>query len=105
MDASEALRTHILDHARHLERFAGDILACDVVVEKAERHHHQGDRFNAHVRIAMRGRKIDAGHTPAADHRHEDPYIAVTDAFNALRRRVEDYTRRRRGDVKTRAGT
>jgi ribosomal subunit interface protein len=105
MDASEALRSHILDHARRLERFAGDIVACDVVVEKAEERHHQGNRFNVRASLAMRGRKIDAGHTPTADHRHEDPYVAVADTFDALRRRVEDYVRRRRGDVKTRAPT
>ncbi len=37
------------------------------------------------------------------DHAHEDPYVAVRDAFDAAIRQVEDRVRRRRGDVKLHA--
>jgi hypothetical protein len=34
---------------------------------------------------------------------HEDPYVAVRDAFPAVQRQLEDYERERRGDVKRHA--
>jgi cold shock CspA family protein len=38
---------------------------------------------------------------PSADHAHEDPYVAVRDAFNAARRRLQDHQRRFEGRVKS----
>ena len=100
-DPSEALRTHVIQRAQRLERFASDIRSCQVVVERSERRHQNGNRFHVHGRILMRGRQIDAGSTPVADVRSVDAYVAVADMFDALRRRVEDYVRQRRNDVKT----
>ena len=37
---------------------------------------------------------------PGLDHAHEDVYVAVRDAFDAARRRLEDYVRRRHLQVK-----
>ena len=34
------------------------------------------------------------------NHAHEDFYVTMRDAFNAARRQLEDYVRRRRGKVK-----
>ena len=101
IESSEALRNIVLEHVARLERFASDIRSCRVVIESTERKRHQGNRFNVRVHLSMRGREIEAGNTPVEDSRHEDAYVAVTDTFDALRRRVEDYVRRRRGDVKS----
>jgi cold shock CspA family protein len=38
---------------------------------------------------------------PPERHAHEDPYVAVRDAFDAARRQVEDYVRKRRGETKS----
>jgi hypothetical protein len=36
----------------------------------------------------MHDRELQIGHDPAQDHAHEDPYIAVRDAFDAAKRRL-----------------
>jgi hypothetical protein len=36
------------------------------------------------------------------DSRHKDAYVAIHEAFDVARRRLEDVARRQRGDVKTR---
>jgi ribosomal subunit interface protein len=100
MDASEALRARIEERAQRLGRFAKDILACNVVVSACEHRHHQGNRYNVRATVVMRDREIEAGRTPASDSSHEDPYVAMAHTFDALRRRVEDHVRRRRGDRK-----
>lgn len=104
VEPSEALRNAALKHAERLERFAGDILACRVAIASVEHRHHQGRRFSARVHVVMYGCELDAGNEPAFDPRYEDPYCAIADAFDAVRRRVQDRVRVRRGDVKSHAG-
>ncbi|HEV2286535.1 MAG TPA: cold shock domain-containing protein, partial [Steroidobacteraceae bacterium] len=49
-------------------------------------------------------KEIAIRHAHPADHAHEDPYVALRDAFRAARRQLEDYERRHRLDVKSHAG-
>ncbi|NCT66236.1 MAG: ribosome-associated translation inhibitor RaiA [Rhodanobacteraceae bacterium] len=100
---SDALEACVLEHVARLERLAADILTCRTVISLDEHRHHQGNRFSVQVRLTMRGHEIEASSGPLVDGRYEDPYVAVNDAFEALRRRIEDQVRRRRGDVKTHA--
>ena len=101
MPASEALRARIDERVQRLDRFAEDILACNVVVSACEHKHHHGNRYNVRASVTLRDCTIEAGHTPSPDSSHEDAYLAVTHTFDALRRRVEDHVRRRRGDIKS----
>jgi ribosome-associated translation inhibitor RaiA len=102
MDTSEALRAQIETRGQRLDRFAGDILSCNVVVSTCERRHHRGNRYNVRAVVTLRDRRIEAGRTPMRDASHEDPYVAMAHTFDVLRRRIEDRVRRRRGDTKTR---
>lgn len=97
---SAALRHNIEDHAARLEKFAGNLSSCRVVVEPAERRHHQGNRYRVRIHLTLPGGTIDAGQTPDQDQSHEDVYVAVRDAFDAARRQLEDFVRQRRGDTK-----
>lgn len=101
MDASDALRARIEQRAQRLARFAGDIEACQVTVRACEHHHRHGNRYNVRARVTLHGRTIEAGDAPASDPGLDDPYAAVAQTFDSLRRRIEDHVRRRRGDVKT----
>jgi ribosome-associated translation inhibitor RaiA len=103
MDASPALRDDVLRHAAKLERFAPGILSCHVTVVHAEHHHHQGNRFLVHARLTLPGAEIEAGQTHSPNRAHEDPHRAVVDTFDALRRELQDFVRKRRGDVKVHA--
>ena len=38
---------------------------------------------------------------PKDHHAHEDVYVAIRDAFDAVRRKLQDYARKQRGDVKS----
>lgn len=100
MDVSPALHEDVLKHAAKLERFASGILSCHVTVASAERHHHQGNRFTVHARLTLPGADLEAGKTHSPNHAHEDPHRAVVDTFDSLRRQLQDFVRKRRGDIK-----
>ena len=103
VEPSEALRNHALERAQKLERFAGDILSCHVVIASASHKRHQGHLYDVHVRLTLSGGEVEAGGHATPGGRHEDAYVAIGDAFDALRRRIEDRVRVRRGDVKSHA--
>lgn len=103
MDPSAALEARIRQRSEELDQFFGRIISCRVVVEKAARRHQQGNLFEVRVDLSIPGREIVVGREPGLNHAHEDPYVAVRDAFDAARRLLEDSVRRRRGEAKTHA--
>jgi ribosomal subunit interface protein len=93
--SSEALEARIRERAAELEQFFPNIMSCRVVVEEESRHKHQGKRFTVRVDLHVPGREL------VVDREHdEDPFVAARDAFDALRRQLEDHARVVRGDVK-----
>jgi cold shock CspA family protein len=101
MKPSAAVERNIREQARRLDKFSEDIMSCRVVVEAPHRHHHQGYLYHVSMGVRLQGRAtIDVTRNPEQHHAHEDVYVAIRDAFDAARRRIEDYARRRRGQVK-----
>jgi ribosomal subunit interface protein len=100
VDSSAAVHQRIEERVEKLERFDGRISRCRVVVRMVERRHHKGRLFNIRIAAKVPGREIVITRGPTEHHAHEDVYVTVHDAFDALERRLEDNVRRRRGDVK-----
>ena len=100
IDPSDTLRRAIEERVAWLERFYNRIVSCRVVVERPQHRHQQGDLFNLRIHLGVPGQEIVVDHAPSDQHEHEDPYVTVHDAFDKARRRLEDYARRQRGDVK-----
>ncbi|HET9450812.1 MAG TPA: HPF/RaiA family ribosome-associated protein [Aggregicoccus sp.] len=93
MAPSEAVRERIEEYAEKLEQFCDRILTCHVVVEEPHRHHQQGNHFHVRVAMAVPGRNIVVDRAPAKDALFEDPYATLHDAFDAARRKLQQYTR------------
>lgn len=100
MDPSPALEARIRELASKLDRFSEHIVRCHVVVEPPARHKHQGFLYDFRIDITLPEEEIAIRHAHPADHAHEDAYVALRDAFRAARRKLEDYERKRRRDVK-----
>lgn len=98
--ASPVLEDHIRKKAEKLTRFYHrDISSCRVVIEQTQKHKHQGKLFNVRIDLTVPGKEF------AVTRKHgEDVYIVLRDAFNALLRQVEEYSRKRQGRVKTHHG-
>ncbi|MCW5619957.1 MAG: ribosome-associated translation inhibitor RaiA [Burkholderiales bacterium] len=95
MQRSEALERHIRERAAKLEEFHDRITSCRVTVEQMAQHQHQGRPFRVSVDLRVPGKEIVANR----DH-HEDVYVALRDAFDAVKRQLEELVRLQRGDVK-----
>lgn len=100
MDHSDAVEQNIRERATKLERFHDHIVGCRVIVEAPHQHHHKGGLYRVKLDISVPGGELIVNRAPDEHHAHEDVYVAIRDAFNAARRQLEDYQRKRRGKVK-----
>jgi len=98
---SPALEATVRERAGKLEKFCSDMIGCHVIVEAPHKHHHKGSLYDIRIDVTVPGKEITVGHTPDAQHSHEDAFVAVRDAFDSMRRQLEDYARLKRGKVKT----
>lgn len=99
IDTSEAVERKVRERAGELERFFDRIIACHVVIERPRRR-RQGDLYRVGIDLTVPGKRIAVRRSPGDDEAHRDVYVAVRDAFDAARRRLEDHARRMRGSVK-----
>jgi ribosome-associated translation inhibitor RaiA len=104
MEPSPAIEARIRELAARLEKFSTHIMRCHVVVEPPAGHHSQGAPFEFHIDITLPEREVSIRRARPFDPAHEDPFVALRDAFRAARRRLQDYERRRRGGAKSHAG-
>ncbi|SMF48567.1 cold-shock DNA-binding protein family [Tistlia consotensis] len=101
MDPSPALEARIRERTDRLERYFDRIVSCRVIVEAPHRHGHQGKLYRIKVLIGLPGGvDLEVDRNRPKDHAHEDPYVALRDAFDAADRRLQDHVRRQRGDIK-----
>ena len=96
MPASEAVEAKIRDRVGGLSRFSPDIQKCVVWVASPHGHHHKGDVYGVRIRLTVPGDEIDIDLQPEED----DVFISIREAFDAARRKLEDFERRQRGKVK-----
>lgn len=100
MDPSAAVETKIREKAAKLDQFFDHIMSCRVTVEAPHRRHHQGNLFHVRIDVTVPGKELVVSREPAEHQAHEDAYVVIRDAFNAMRRQLEDYSRRLKGNVK-----
>lgn len=100
MEHSAAIEADVREKAAKLGEFFDGIIGCRVVVEEPHRSHHQGKLVHVRIDVTVPGRELVVSREPAEHHAHEDAYVAVRDAFRAMRRQIEDHARLLRGDTK-----
>jgi ribosome-associated translation inhibitor RaiA len=96
MPRSEAVEAKIRERADRLSRFSDQIQKCQVWVESPHGHHRKGALYGIRIRLTVPEEEIVIVLQPT----EEDVYVSIREAFDAARRKLEDYERRRRGEVK-----
>jgi len=100
VDPSPAVEAAVRERMAKLERLTNHIISCRVTVEAPHKSHQQGNLFTVRVDLRYAGGEAVANRTPSANHAHEDVYVALRDAFRAVRRQLQVRARVRRGEVK-----
>ena len=93
---SDAIEAEIRQKVEKLEQFYDRMLGCRVTVGIIQKHKHQGKLFNIRIDVTVPGAEFVINRDKA-----EDVYVAIRDAFDAMKRKLDDHARRQRGEVKT----
>jgi len=93
MKRSPALEAEVREHADRLDKFHDRIMSCRVVIEERHQHHRQGNHFHVSLDLTVPGSELVASREPDAHHAYTDVHVAVRDAFDSMRRQLEDYAR------------
>ena len=92
---SDAVEDRIREKVDKLEQYTDKIISCRVVVEAPHRQHTKGKLYHIRVDLALPGEELVVARDPD-DHAHEDVYIAIRDAFEAVRRQLKKSLRQKR---------
>lgn len=98
MGTSDAVAAAVRDKAAKLDQFHPDLMSCRVTVELVDRHQQQGRQFAVRIDATLPGEELSVDRV-----RHEDVYVALRDAFDDMRRRIQDRHRRDQRKVKQHA--
>lgn len=95
MEPSAAVEAAARDKVAKLDQFCRDLMACRVTIELLHKHKHQGRPFAVRVDVTLPGRELSVDRV-----QHEDVYVALRDAFDDMKRQLEDVVRRVRRQEK-----
>ncbi|HVO08853.1 MAG TPA: HPF/RaiA family ribosome-associated protein [Burkholderiaceae bacterium] len=98
LEPSPAVEAAARAKAAKLDQFRGDLMSCRVTIELAHKHKHQGQPFAVRIDATMSGRELCVDRV-----QHEDVYVALRDAFDDMKRQIEESAQRARGEEKLHA--
>ncbi|HLI63022.1 MAG TPA: HPF/RaiA family ribosome-associated protein [Terriglobales bacterium] len=93
---SDAFEAEIRQKAAALDNYYHRITGCDVTVTAPIDHHRKGGPFDVRIRLTVPGKELVTNRQS-----EEGLAAAIREAFDAIRRQLEDYVREQRGQVKT----
>ena len=89
MDRSEAVEQAVRDRAAKLEKFYDRITSCHVYVHAVQRNQRQGNHYEVRLEVRVPGTELAVSNQPGDRRAHEDVYVAVRDAFDAMERQLK----------------
>jgi ribosomal subunit interface protein len=95
IEVTDAIRADIEGKAEKLNKYYDRIMRCRVVLESPKRHQREGKLYNVHIYMTVPGSELMVKRDL-----DKDLYVAIRDAFQAARRKLEDYASQQRLDVK-----
>jgi len=119
IEPSAAVEGWVREEAAKLDEFYNHIMGCRVGLELPSRHRKWGGLYHVRVDLTVPGGELVVKRQPSMHSAiqqvhgeklvkhlevkspHKELRQAVDDAFQAMGRRLQDYARRQRGDVKT----
>jgi cold shock CspA family protein len=90
----------IRGHAQWLDNFSDRIMSCRVVVDRPHLHQKEGYHYQIRIDLKIPGRELVVKRESRQHAEHQDLEIVIREAFDEVRRQLEDHTHLQRGEVK-----
>jgi cold shock CspA family protein/ribosome-associated translation inhibitor RaiA len=104
IDPDPETRDRILQHFAELDRICDSITSCRVTIAMPHQHHRSGNHYEVRIDLKAPDREMTASCEAPEHAEGRELEVTVRDAFDALRRKLENYMHRRRREVKKHDG-
>lgn len=94
MKASPGIEAAIREKVEHLETLEARVSSCKVAVDAPHKSQTKGNRYHFRIEISIPGDHLVVSKMPE-DPAHEDPYLALRDAFTVAHRMLRKDLERR----------
>ncbi len=88
---SPSLEARVRESVKRLKRFNERITSCRIVIGAPAGHRSKGAPFTIKVDLTVPGRNFCVDTERVENPAHLDVYVALHDAFETLRRQLQDY--------------
>ena len=95
MDRSEFVEAATLEKVAKLESVVEKLTSCRVAIEALHRSHHKGHLYHVRIDVTLPGAELVVGNEGHDKQAHEDVYVALRDAFDAMTRMIRKTEDRR----------
>ena len=99
--STPAIEGKVRERVERFDRYYPRLMGCRVMIESRHRHHHKGKLYHVRIELTVPGDQLVVSRESDDNHAHEDVYVAIRDAFDAMERQLESFGRRRRREIKT----
>ena len=96
MPPSDALKEAIDKKIARVKKHFRTVTTVDVTVQAPHKHQHKGKIYGCHIEARLPHKDPCVIGRDNDHHAHEDPFVAVRDAFAALEKRLEHLTAQQR---------
>jgi ribosomal subunit interface protein len=102
MERSDAVESHVRERVHKLEKFFGRITSCHVFIDAPHRHSRKGHHYEVRIEVRIPGTELIVNKRPGDVNAHEDIYVAIRDAFNAMEQQLKKSKTQDRSEMRGR---
>lgn len=103
MKHSPAIEDMARQHSDKLSKYYDGIQSCRVTIEIPHQKHEKGNVFQVRIDMTVPKAELVVETKATNSPEYEKIEVALNDSFDMAKRRLEDYSRKRRGMVKKHA--
>ena len=96
IEHSQAVEDAVHKRLEKLTRYSDKIQSMRVILEAPHNNHYKGRVYHVGVEALIPNHDIVVAHDHHDNQAHEDIYVAIRDAFNAVERRLKAVTAKQR---------
>ena len=96
LQRSDAIAGQVRQRARKLEKFFDRIQFCRVAIDAPHQRRSKGNEYRVRVEVSVPGQQFVVTRGDGDHREYSDVYVAIRDAFDAMRRQLEEYAERLR---------
>jgi cold shock CspA family protein/ribosome-associated translation inhibitor RaiA len=101
IEKTESIESLIRKKAAKLEQVCSDLISCRIAIERPQQHQRAGNPFRIRIDMGVPGRELVVTRESSKGDLHDPLSKVLGDAFDAARRKLREYAKRRQGEVKT----